>query len=91
IRAHILTRPLPNPLPPLLSLPLPPPHNKLILGNSSVVTPLRCLTRSLLCGSTSLLSQECSLEEMLGKNDEDFATDYMGIGRMLVPPPSTWL
>ncbi|KAF6141754.1 hypothetical protein GIB67_027932 [Kingdonia uniflora] len=34
---------------------------------------------------------ECSLEEMLGKNDEDFATDYMGIGRMLVPPPSARL
>lgn len=30
---------------------------------------------------------ECSLEDMLGKNDEDFAADYMGIGRMFVPPP----
>ncbi|XP_058068455.1 transcription termination factor MTERF4, chloroplastic isoform X3 [Magnolia sinica] len=29
---------------------------------------------------------ECSLKDMLGKNDEDFAADYMGIGRMLVPP-----
>ncbi|XP_043711213.1 transcription termination factor MTERF2, chloroplastic isoform X1 [Telopea speciosissima] len=32
---------------------------------------------------------DCSLKDMLGKNDEDFATDYMGIGRMLVPPPSS--
>ncbi|KAG9449314.1 hypothetical protein H6P81_009279 [Aristolochia fimbriata] len=30
-------------------------------------------------------SIECSLKEMLGKNDEDFASEYMGIGRMLVP------
>lgn len=29
---------------------------------------------------------ELSLKDMLGKNDEDFASDYMGIGRMLVPP-----
>ncbi|XP_010259935.1 PREDICTED: transcription termination factor MTERF2, chloroplastic isoform X2 [Nelumbo nucifera] len=29
---------------------------------------------------------ECSLKDMLGKNDEDFAADYMGIGKMLVPP-----
>ncbi|ERN12533.1 transcription termination factor MTERF2, chloroplastic [Amborella trichopoda] len=29
---------------------------------------------------------QCSLKEMLGKNDEDFASDFMGIGRMLVPP-----
>ncbi|XP_068638679.1 transcription termination factor MTERF5, chloroplastic [Aristolochia californica] len=33
-------------------------------------------------------SIECSLKEMLGKNDEDFASEYMGIGRMLVPPVS---
>lgn len=31
---------------------------------------------------------ECSLQEMLGKNDEEFAEEYMGIGRMLVPPSS---
>ncbi|KAF5182653.1 Mitochondrial transcription termination factor family protein [Thalictrum thalictroides] len=31
---------------------------------------------------------ESSLKDMLGKNDEDFAADYMGIGRMLIPPPS---
>ncbi|KAF8407356.1 hypothetical protein HHK36_006484 [Tetracentron sinense] len=30
---------------------------------------------------------DCSLKDMLGKNDEDFAADYMGIGRMLIPPP----
>ncbi|KAL5974200.1 hypothetical protein ACLOJK_030863 [Asimina triloba] len=30
-------------------------------------------------------NMEYSLKEMLGKNDEDFAADYMGIGRMLVP------
>lgn len=29
----------------------------------------------------------CSLKEMLGKNDEEFAAEFMGIGRMLVPPP----
>ncbi|KAF9617541.1 hypothetical protein IFM89_037353 [Coptis chinensis] len=28
---------------------------------------------------------DCSLKDMLGKNDEDFAADYMGIGRMLIP------
>ncbi|PSS07225.1 Transcription termination factor like [Actinidia chinensis var. chinensis] len=27
---------------------------------------------------------ECSLKDMLGKNDEEFAADYMGFGRMLV-------
>ncbi|MQL92679.1 hypothetical protein Taro_025312 [Colocasia esculenta] len=31
---------------------------------------------------------ECSLRDMLGKNDEEFAGDYMGIGRMLIPPSS---
>ncbi|OVA19283.1 Mitochodrial transcription termination factor-related [Macleaya cordata] len=31
---------------------------------------------------------DCSLKDMLGKNDDDFAADYMGIGRMLIPPPS---
>lgn len=29
---------------------------------------------------------ECSLEDMLAKNDEDFAAEYMGIGRLLVVP-----
>ncbi|KAI3893729.1 hypothetical protein MKW92_036812 [Papaver armeniacum] len=33
-------------------------------------------------------SLDCSLKDMLGKNDEDFATDFMGIGRMLIPPSS---
>ncbi|RZC71945.1 hypothetical protein C5167_035084 [Papaver somniferum] len=33
-------------------------------------------------------SLDCSLKDMLGKNDEDFATDFMGIGRMLTPPSS---
>ncbi|KAK9281996.1 hypothetical protein L1049_004907 [Liquidambar formosana] len=32
---------------------------------------------------------ECSLKEMLGKNDEEFAAEFMGVGRMLVPPPSS--
>lgn len=31
---------------------------------------------------------ECSLKEMLGKNNEVFAAVYMGIGRMLVTPSS---
>ncbi|MCL7024570.1 hypothetical protein MKW94_002324 [Papaver nudicaule] len=31
---------------------------------------------------------DCSLKDMLGKNDEDFASDFMGIGRMSVPPSS---
>ncbi|XXG51439.1 hypothetical protein AAC387_Pa03g0003 [Persea americana] len=31
---------------------------------------------------------EYSLKDMLGKNDEDFAADYMGVGRMFVPPLS---
>lgn len=30
---------------------------------------------------------DCSLKEMLAKNDEDFAEDFMGIGNMHVPPP----
>lgn len=30
-------------------------------------------------------SIECTLKDMLGKNDEEFAVEYMGIGRMLVP------
>ncbi|KAI3990314.1 hypothetical protein MKX01_037653 [Papaver californicum] len=33
-------------------------------------------------------SVDCSLKDMLGKNDEDFATDFMGIGRTLIPPSS---
>ncbi|PKU62029.1 transcription termination factor MTERF5, chloroplastic [Dendrobium catenatum] len=28
----------------------------------------------------------CSLKDMLGKNNEEFAAEYMGIGRLLVPP-----
>ncbi|XP_020583220.1 transcription termination factor MTERF4, chloroplastic isoform X2 [Phalaenopsis equestris] len=28
----------------------------------------------------------CSLKDMLGKNNEEFAEEYMGIGRLLVPP-----
>ncbi|KAF3782477.1 Transcription termination factor 3 [Nymphaea thermarum] len=31
---------------------------------------------------------QCTLREMLGKNDEDFAGEYLGISRMLVPPDS---
>ncbi|KAK1316567.1 hypothetical protein QJS10_CPA05g02457 [Acorus calamus] len=30
---------------------------------------------------------QCNLEDMLGKNDEKFAEQYMGIGRMLILPP----
>ncbi|KAJ7955966.1 Mitochondrial transcription termination factor family protein [Quillaja saponaria] len=30
---------------------------------------------------------ECSLKDMLGKNDEEFAAEFIGVGRMLVPPP----
>ncbi|XP_059643229.1 transcription termination factor MTERF4, chloroplastic [Cornus florida] len=29
---------------------------------------------------------ECSLKDMLAKNDDEFATEFMGLGRMLVPP-----
>ncbi|XP_057968540.1 transcription termination factor MTERF5, chloroplastic isoform X2 [Malania oleifera] len=29
---------------------------------------------------------DCSLKEMLSKNDEEFAAEFMGVGRMLVPP-----
>lgn len=29
---------------------------------------------------------ECSLQEMLGKNDEEFATYLMAVGSMVVPP-----
>ncbi|KAI3464178.1 hypothetical protein Pfo_020841 [Paulownia fortunei] len=29
---------------------------------------------------------ECTLKEMLGKNDEEFAAEYLGVGEMLVPP-----
>ncbi|GLT61755.1 hypothetical protein SLA2020_344380 [Shorea laevis] len=32
---------------------------------------------------------ECSLKEMLAKNDEDFAAQFMGVERMLVPPSSS--
>lgn len=28
----------------------------------------------------------CSLKDMLGKNNEEFAEEFMGIGRLLVPP-----
>ncbi|GAB2268614.1 hypothetical protein Dimus_003569 [Dionaea muscipula] len=28
----------------------------------------------------------CSLKDMLGKNDEEFATEYLGIERMFIPP-----
>ncbi|KAK6915223.1 Transcription termination factor, mitochondrial/chloroplastic [Dillenia turbinata] len=28
---------------------------------------------------------ECSLQEMLGKNDDEFAAEFMGVGRMFVP------
>ncbi|CAA7398773.1 unnamed protein product [Spirodela intermedia] len=30
---------------------------------------------------------DCTLRDMLGKNDEEFAEDYLGIGRILLPPP----
>ncbi|KAL2316506.1 hypothetical protein Fmac_030382 [Flemingia macrophylla] len=30
---------------------------------------------------------KCSLKDMLAKNDEEFAAEFMGIGRMLVCPP----
>uniref|UniRef100_A0A7N0TXF2 Uncharacterized protein n=1 Tax=Kalanchoe fedtschenkoi TaxID=63787 RepID=A0A7N0TXF2_KALFE len=30
---------------------------------------------------------ECSLKDMLAKNDEEFAADFMGISRILIPPP----
>lgn len=30
---------------------------------------------------------ECSLKDMLGKNDDDFAADYMGVGSMLITSP----
>lgn len=32
---------------------------------------------------------ECSLKDMLSKNDEDFAREYMGIGRLLIVPSDT--
>ncbi|XVE89300.1 hypothetical protein DITRI_Ditri19aG0191400 [Diplodiscus trichospermus] len=32
---------------------------------------------------------ECSLKDMLGKNDEEFAAEFMDFGRMLVSPPSS--
>ncbi|KAL2462540.1 Mitochondrial transcription termination factor family protein [Forsythia ovata] len=32
------------------------------------------------------INMECSLKEMLGKNDEEFAADYMGVEQMVVPP-----
>ncbi|XWS11641.1 hypothetical protein CRYUN_Cryun37aG0016300 [Craigia yunnanensis] len=32
---------------------------------------------------------ECSLKDMLGKNDEEFAAEFMGVGRMLVSPSSS--
>lgn len=28
---------------------------------------------------------ECSLKDMLGKNDEEFAEEFMGVGSMFVP------
>ncbi|GAV71154.1 mTERF domain-containing protein [Cephalotus follicularis] len=28
----------------------------------------------------------CSLKDMLGKNDEDFAAEFMGVGTMILPP-----
>ncbi|XP_073146444.1 uncharacterized protein [Henckelia pumila] len=31
---------------------------------------------------------EYNLKDMLGKNDEEFAADYLGVEEMLVPPPS---
>ncbi|KAK3015906.1 hypothetical protein RJ639_007642 [Escallonia herrerae] len=31
-------------------------------------------------------NQQCSLKDMLGKNDEEFAAQFMGVGRILVPP-----
>lgn len=30
---------------------------------------------------------QCSLKDMLGKNDEEFAAEFMGVGRMLISPP----
>lgn len=30
---------------------------------------------------------KCSLKDMLAKNDEEFAEEFMGIGRILIPPP----
>uniref|UniRef100_A0A1D1Y9D4 mTERF domain-containing protein 1, mitochondrial n=1 Tax=Anthurium amnicola TaxID=1678845 RepID=A0A1D1Y9D4_9ARAE len=33
-------------------------------------------------------NMECCLRDMLGKNDEEFAGDYMDMGRMLVLPPA---
>lgn len=32
---------------------------------------------------------ECSLKEMLEKNDEEFAAEFMGVGRMLLCPPQS--
>ncbi|KAJ0074889.1 hypothetical protein Patl1_35122 [Pistacia atlantica] len=29
---------------------------------------------------------ECSLQDMLGKNDEEFAAEFLGVGSMFVPP-----
>lgn len=29
---------------------------------------------------------ECSLKDMLSKNDEEFAAEFMDVGRMLAPP-----
>lgn len=29
---------------------------------------------------------ECSLQDMLGKNDEEFAAEYMVVGSMFAPP-----
>ncbi|XP_021297092.1 transcription termination factor MTERF2, chloroplastic [Herrania umbratica] len=34
-------------------------------------------------------NMECSLKDMLGKNDEEFAAEFMGVGRMLVSPSSS--
>lgn len=31
---------------------------------------------------------DCTLKDMLGKNDEDFAAEFMGVGRMIVYPSS---
>ncbi|EXC33644.1 hypothetical protein L484_013841 [Morus notabilis] len=32
---------------------------------------------------------ECSLKDMLGKNDEEFASDFLEVGKTKVPPPAS--
>ena len=32
---------------------------------------------------------DCSLQEMLSKNDDEFAIDFLGITTLLLPPPSS--